>query len=137
MNIAENISSSHGNDYDIVDIKTHEDYSTKTKQNDIALLKLIKRIPERNENIYPACLYNKANDPSPLTATGWGYTQPGKKLNTFFQLKTIVILSCRSKTQFNTIKRHTQSSFSTTLQYDLYAKNKKTSHKETDMRQFR
>lgn len=82
VNIAENISNSDGNtyDYDIIDIKTHEDYSTKTKQNDIALLKLIKRIPERNENIYPACLYNKENDPSPLTATGWGYTQPGNKL---------------------------------------------------------
>lgn len=64
-------------DYDIAKIITHPNYVRRSKENDIALLKLTNR-PPKTKYIHPACLYNKNDDPSPLIVTGWGYTQPGK-----------------------------------------------------------
>lgn len=64
-------------DYDIAEIIPHQGYVRRTKENDIALLKLKKRVP-KTKSIHPACLYNIDDDPSPVIVTGWGFTQPGE-----------------------------------------------------------
>lgn len=63
-------------DYDIAQVTTHPGYVRRSKENDIALLRL-KNTPPKTKNIHPACLYNRGDDPSPLIVTGWGYTEPG------------------------------------------------------------
>lgn len=74
VNISDNSSLY---DYDVVKTIPHPKYVIRTKENDIALLKLSNRV-SINKFVHPACLYNKNDDPSPLIVTGWGYTKPGK-----------------------------------------------------------
>lgn len=58
------------------DIIRHDDYSNKTKRNDIALLKLLKPI-QITPDIRIACLNTDPQDiapNTPLHVTGWGVT---------------------------------------------------------------
>lgn len=54
----------------------HEDYDDKTMENDIALIKLILKIPENSKTMAPIHL---SQTPVPInthcTITGWGYTE--------------------------------------------------------------
>lgn len=55
----------------------HPNYSAVTKKNDIALIKLTKRI-EFGPNIRPACLemeLRDKHDSVELNVTGWGTTE--------------------------------------------------------------
>lgn len=64
--------------YLVVDIFRHPDYKPPAKYNDIALLKLDRRV-EFNEFIRPACLYTSNTFEFPKTlATGWGKKGYGK-----------------------------------------------------------
>lgn len=52
----------------------HDDYSTRSSYNDIAILEL-ERAPELGRYIYPTCLYSDVKDPAAdarLWVTGWG-----------------------------------------------------------------
>lgn len=62
----------------MVDIFRNPDYKPPAKYNDIALLKLDRRV-EFNEFIRPACLYTSDTFQVPkVVATGWGKTDYGK-----------------------------------------------------------
>ncbi|KAK4871702.1 hypothetical protein RN001_015826 [Aquatica leii] len=61
-------------DYDIQDIKVHEQYKPPTHYHDIALLKTVKEVKFTNF-IRPACLWSKFEiDHNISVATGWGKT---------------------------------------------------------------
>jgi len=65
--------------YSVVDIFRHPDYKPPAKYNDIALLKLDRRV-EFNEFIRPACLYTSNTfDVNKTVATGWGKTDFAEK----------------------------------------------------------
>lgn len=54
------------------EIFKHPDYVSTSKYNDIALLRLDKKV-KFNNNIRPACLYNNEKIYArKVTATGWG-----------------------------------------------------------------
>lgn len=59
-------------------IKIHDDYSTETKHNDIALVELAEPVTY-SKKIRAACLYTESDDPLGLIVTGWGKTSIGKK----------------------------------------------------------
>lgn len=64
----------------ILDInKLHQNYSSKIKHNDIALLELERSVDEYfSRNLLPACL-NLENVPNDeLIVTGWGVSILGK-----------------------------------------------------------
>lgn len=62
-------------DIPIAKIIKHENYSAKTKYNDIALLKLSKKV-EFTKYIRPACLWQTSDtNNSKIIATGWGLTE--------------------------------------------------------------
>lgn len=64
-------------DYSIESFTRHENYNTRTKANDIAVIKLSTNVPFDNpQKIRPACLWQSDNIGQPTAiATGWGYTQ--------------------------------------------------------------
>jgi hypothetical protein len=69
--------------YLVVDIIRHPDYKPPAKYNDIALLKLDRRV-EFNEFIRPACLYTRDTfDVNKTVATGWGRIDFGKNVLCF------------------------------------------------------
>ncbi|XP_031626099.1 apolipophorins-like [Contarinia nasturtii] len=86
--------------YRIEEIKKHPNYSRLTMKNDIALIRVTKRISFKY-NISPACLQTDVNDihvDVPLIVTGWGRTTD-KNLNTSnilmkTQLKTMPLSEC-------------------------------------------
>lgn len=71
-----------GEDFDAIEFITHERYNDKTKENDIAVIKLSRKVslnrnPDRSDDantiIRPACLWQSANiDRSETIAIGWG-----------------------------------------------------------------
>lgn len=65
-------------DYSVENVTVHNDYNWKEKFNDIALVKLAKKVVF-NDKIRPACLYTKNDDPDRLLVTGWGALNLGKK----------------------------------------------------------
>ncbi|XP_031632777.1 uncharacterized protein LOC116346717 [Contarinia nasturtii] len=84
----------------IRDIIKHSSYSSLTKKNDIALLRVAKRI-YFSDDIVPACLATDLNDVSPdlkLIVTGWGKTtaERGERSNILLktQLKTVPLTEC-------------------------------------------
>jgi hypothetical protein len=69
--------------YSVKDIIRHPDYKPPAKYNDIALLKLHRRV-EFNEFIRPACLYARDTfDVNNTIATGWGRIDFGKTVLCF------------------------------------------------------
>lgn len=72
-----NDGASH-EDYPVSEIINHPDYRPPPKYNDIALLKLGRRVSIR-KNIRPACLHTGSGLPeSKVIAIGWGRTQRGR-----------------------------------------------------------
>lgn len=64
-------------DYDIVNITIHPDYKKWEKLNDLALVKLNKRVTY-TDYVHPACLYDKDDDPLGMVVTGWGDKEMGE-----------------------------------------------------------
>jgi secreted trypsin-like serine protease len=63
-------------DVPISEIIRHERYSTTTRQHDIALAKLSRKLPKFTKFIRPACLWQEsALLHEAATATGWGLTE--------------------------------------------------------------
>lgn len=60
-------------DFDIKNFSVHPEYVRRTKDNDIALIKLNTAAKFTNF-VHPACLYFKEDDPLGLVVTGWGKT---------------------------------------------------------------
>lgn len=69
-------------DFNVVNVTVHSEYKWKEKFNDIALVKLEKKV-SFTESIRPACLYTKSNDPEMLFVTGWGSVNLGTSLTVF------------------------------------------------------
>lgn len=59
-------------EYDIENITVHSSFMRRTSANDIALIRLAKKVTF-SKNVHPACLYTKLDDPIGLWVTGWGY----------------------------------------------------------------
>lgn len=75
--------------YLVVDIIRHPDYKPPAKYNDIALLKLDRRV-EFNEFIRPACLYARDTfDVNKTVATGWGRINYGKAVLCFVNVRIV------------------------------------------------
>ncbi|XP_076263134.1 serine protease persephone-like isoform X1 [Rhynchophorus ferrugineus] len=65
----------------------HPEYNARLKQNDIALLELVKDVTT-NEHVYPACLYTFNDNPSKLIMSGWGHLQDYVDSNNSFIMQT-------------------------------------------------
>lgn len=98
-------------DYNVADVKIHEQYIWKTKHNDIALIKLEKDLSLTNL-VRPACLYLKDDDPEELYVTGWGKLGLIKERSEILQkaaLQSRALSDCNS-TYLSTVKIPLQSS---------------------------
>lgn len=64
-----------GVDIPVAEFIKHEEYTKRTKQNDIALVRLAR--PAKISNfVRPACLWGESSiSQSSVTATGWGFTE--------------------------------------------------------------
>ncbi|KAJ9599933.1 hypothetical protein L9F63_009761, partial [Diploptera punctata] len=81
--------------YIIVDIIRHPDYKPPAKYNDIALLKLDRKV-KFNDYIRPACLYTKNHfEVSKTVATGWGQIDFAERLSDTLLKVVISIISNR------------------------------------------
>lgn len=80
-----------GQDIKVAKVILHERYSSKSRLNDIALLKLDQ--PARlAHNIWPACVSSKANSVIPnLTIIGFGVINNDDR-----KVLTIIHLSCKA-----------------------------------------
>ncbi|XP_031624690.1 serine protease persephone-like [Contarinia nasturtii] len=77
--------------YSIENITRHPNYSSVTKKNDIALIRLTKKIYFSN-TIRPACLHTDMNDvDTKLIVTGWGSTDLNRSNSHSYQLRKIEI----------------------------------------------
>jgi Trypsin. len=67
---------------DVAAIKIHPDFSTKTLENNIALLKLSSNI-DYDDHIRPICLadWNVEYDSDNCIVTGWGRDSAGNIIN--------------------------------------------------------
>lgn len=82
-------NSETGSDFGISEFILHENYDRRTRQNDIAIVKLSRKVlldrrPNRpdsaNKQIRPACLWQTDDSERmefEITATGWGNTEYG------------------------------------------------------------
>ncbi|XP_067002777.2 venom protease [Anabrus simplex] len=85
-----NAVSTSGSDYPIDRVILHPGYKKKFNYDDIALVRLTRPV-KFSQNISPACLYTKEEDPSTeLIATGWGATDSGGFTQSSRLLKTTV-----------------------------------------------
>lgn len=83
-------------DYNVEQVKVHEQFKRKAKLNDIALVKL-ERSLSWTDFIRPACLYLKGNDPELLYVTGWGDLGVGLSRSLILQkaaLKPAILSDC-------------------------------------------
>jgi hypothetical protein len=81
LNLQNSIDGANPVDVVISEIIVHPDYVSSLRYNDIALLRLEKKV-KFNNHIRPACLHNKENINSPkVTATGWGSVAFGNLLH--------------------------------------------------------
>lgn len=72
-----NLQERQSQDFGIDNFIAHEHYNTRTKQNDIAVIKLSRDVSFGNPQLLrPACLWKTENIPTSQTvASGWGYTE--------------------------------------------------------------
>ncbi|XP_031616943.1 serine protease persephone-like isoform X2 [Contarinia nasturtii] len=80
VNVTDESRSNYQTDYYIANIRRHPNYSSFTKKNDIALLRLTVQIYFTN-TIRPACLHTDMGDidnSTKVIVTGWGITDPEK-----------------------------------------------------------
>ncbi|XP_038209891.1 serine protease persephone-like [Zerene cesonia] len=96
VDIGEN-SYNPDTDVNVSKIIVHPQYERKIKYNDIALLRLERRV-SLSSNLNPVCLYTRDNDPKvPLTITGWGKTSTSRDTNSAQLLKANVTVVEASK----------------------------------------
>ncbi|XP_031617181.1 serine protease persephone-like [Contarinia nasturtii] len=79
IDLTDESPSNYRTNYYIQNFTRHPNYSMNMEKNDIALLRLTKKI-SFNNNIRPACLHTDMGDidnRTKLTVTGWGITIPG------------------------------------------------------------
>lgn len=79
-------------DFNIKNFSVHPEYVRRTKDNDIALIKLSNAAKVTNF-VHAACLYFKEDDPFGLIVTGWGKTNVKGKI-IFIIYSTIVRYFC-------------------------------------------
>lgn len=91
VNLDANTDLTQSHDYDIVNITVHPNYVRRTKINDIALIKLQKRVAS-TQTIHPACLYSRSDDPARVIVTGWGTTSAGGTGSKILQKATLKIV---------------------------------------------
>lgn len=63
--------------YDVELITLHPEYVRRTGSNDLALIRTT--VVTFTDLVFPACLYQKSNDPIGLVITGWGKIYIGRK----------------------------------------------------------
>ncbi|XP_077290905.1 venom protease-like isoform X1 [Arctopsyche grandis] len=94
-----NLNSQEGFIYEIVDKKKHPGYSSQSKRNDIALLKINSTVTYSNA-ILPACIHvgNQVNA-SRAMAIGWGMTENGTKSDVLIKVALDLFTNrvCRKK----------------------------------------
>ncbi|CAG4956208.1 unnamed protein product [Colias eurytheme] len=84
-------------DVNVSNIIVHPQYGRKNKYNDIALLRLDRRV-SLSSNLNPVCLYTQDDDPKvALTITGWGKTSTSRDTNSALLLKANVTVVETSK----------------------------------------
>ncbi|XP_047115576.1 serine protease persephone-like, partial [Schistocerca piceifrons] len=87
-----------GADYGISEIVLHPSYRKRRSYNDIALLRLDRRV-EFSDAVFPACLNTQDGDPPRFTAAGWGATNAaGTRLSSEL-LKTTIYPRALSQCQ--------------------------------------
>lgn len=71
------LAAPQAQDYPIESFIAHEKYRSRTKENDIAVIKLGRTVPfTEPQKIRPACLWQSENlDQTTTIAAGFGYTQ--------------------------------------------------------------
>ncbi|XP_044252710.1 serine protease persephone-like isoform X1 [Tribolium madens] len=85
-------------DYNVVNVTVHKEYKWKEKFNDIALVKLERKVTF-TESIRPACLYTRSDDPERLFVTGWGSVSLGGERSSILQkaiLNPVPVQECNS-----------------------------------------
>ncbi|XP_049785880.1 serine protease Hayan-like [Schistocerca cancellata] len=75
--------------YGVKDVVVHPGYKRPYYANDIALLRLDRRV-QFSDSVFPACLYAEGGDPPTLTATGWGATTASGTRMSPLLLKTTI-----------------------------------------------
>ncbi|RZC34813.1 serine protease persephone-like [Asbolus verrucosus] len=75
-------------DYNIDNVTVHREYNWKEKFNDIALVRLQKKVTF-TDFIRPACLYTKNDDPQRLIVSGWGALSLGGEKSNVLQKATL------------------------------------------------
>lgn len=73
LGVVDIMKSPPDGDYDVESYEVHRDYSRRTRHHDIALVKLDRSVQSKDE-VRPACLYPRNDDPPALNVTGWGQT---------------------------------------------------------------
>ncbi|XP_049961612.1 serine protease persephone-like [Schistocerca serialis cubense] len=91
-------ATADGADYGISEIVLHPSYRKRQYYNDIALLRLDRRV-EFSDAVFPACLNTQDGDPPSFTAAGWGATNAaGTRLSSVL-LKTTIYPRALSQCQ--------------------------------------
>ncbi|XP_023029350.2 serine protease persephone [Leptinotarsa decemlineata] len=67
------LNDSNAIETDIKNVSMHEGYDTSHKHHDIAIVELTQTV-KFSDRVFPACLYEKDDDPLGLIVTGWGKT---------------------------------------------------------------
>ncbi|KRT81069.1 Trypsin [Oryctes borbonicus] len=92
LDLSKDDDNSLPEDFGVNDVRVHPDYNPISKNNDIAVIKLSKKV-KFNEFIRPACLWNKQKiGPPSAIATGWGATETGGSTTDILQKVTLDLL---------------------------------------------
>nr|QFZ95604.1 serine protease 1 [Lasioderma serricorne] len=76
-------------DYDVESYEVHRNYSRRTRHHDIALIKLDRNVQSKDE-VRPACLYARNDDPPALNVTGWGQTSARQGITSNILLRATI-----------------------------------------------
>lgn len=98
LDISTDTDDAHPEDFSVLEAIKHPDFRPPTVYNDIALIKLNKRV-KFNRFIRPACLHTSTDTDAPrYIVTGWGNTEFGADRNNVLQR---IILDKVSQEQCN------------------------------------
>lgn len=96
----------------VIHVYVHEQHNSKLEKNDIALIKLSKRVDTTGKYVRPACLPQAQDsfDADTCVASGWGATYydedgnaPGTRYLMYVNLDTITNYRCRSLMGWNSV----------------------------------
>ncbi|XP_017784951.1 PREDICTED: serine protease persephone-like [Nicrophorus vespilloides] len=105
IDISGNSDSVMPQDFNVAEIIFHPEYSNRNKVNDIALIRLSRKV-QYTANVHPACLYFEPDDPKSVIITGWGLTEAAGNRSQILQkatLSTVPVTECN--------KTHTSVAF--------------------------